>query len=213
MDSVAALFDLDGVLIDSERLYTEFYRELGRIYNIPDENFAMTIKGSTIEKILATYFPSPEAGADVLDRINRFESDMDYPLCEGVLEFLSELVDRHIPAAIVTSSSNKKMEKLWRIHPELPRYFKAIVTGSDVERSKPDPQGYLIAAERVGCDPARCYVFEDSISGLESGIAAGATVIGLATTWPHEYIKGKAHAVIDSFAGFCVDDMLFVSKL
>lgn len=213
MDAIGALFDLDGVLIDSERLYTEFYCQLGLDYGIPDNNFAMNIKGNTIEKILATYFPDPADRADVLKRINLFEADMDYPICDGVIDFLNGLRSRDIPAAIVTSSSQDKMNKLWRIHPDLRNYFKAIVTGSDVQRSKPDPQGYLIAAERVGCRPENCYVFEDSISGLEAGKASGATVIGLATTYPAERIKNKAHAVIETFAGFTIDYMLNVSKL
>lgn len=208
MATVGALFDLDGVLIDSERLYTEFYRQLGIDYHIPDDNFAMNIKGSTIEKILSTYFPSPEDSADVLARINKFEAEMDYPLCEGVIDFLVELRERGVKTAIVTSSSNDKMNKLWRLHPELREYFDAIVTGSDVQRSKPDPQGYQMAAERVGCASEDCYVFEDSEAGLEAGMAAGSVVVGLATTLPAERIKDKAHIVIDTFAGFSVDDML-----
>ncbi len=213
MNKAGALFDLDGVLIDSERLYTQFYRKLGIDYNIPDPNFAMNIKGSTIEKILATYFPSPDASADVLRRINKFEDEMDYPVCDGVIDFLAELNRRGIKSAIVTSSSQKKMDKLWRLHPESRDFFDAVVTGSDVQRSKPDPQGYLIAAERIGCNAADCFVFEDSVSGLEAGMASGAIVIGLATTLPVERIKNKAHVVIDTFAGFTVDDMLGVSRL
>ena len=208
MTTVGALFDLDGVLIDSERLYTCFYRQLGIDYHIPDDKFAMNIKGSTIEKILSTYFPSPEDSADVLARINKFEAEMDYPLCEGVIDFLVELRERGVKTAIVTSSSNDKMNKLWRLHPELREYFDAIVTGSDVQRSKPDPQGYQMAAERVGCASENCYVFEDSEAGLEAGMAAGSVVVGLATTLPAERIKDKAHIVIDTFAGFSVDDML-----
>jgi len=208
MTILGALFDLDGVLIDSERLYTEFYRQLGLDYHIPDDNFAMNIKGSTIEKILLTYFPSPEASADVLTRINKFEAEMDYPVCEGVIDFLAELRDRGIRTAIVTSSSHDKVTKLWRLHPELQDYFDAVVTGSDVHRSKPDPQGYQMAAERIGCVPEDCWVFEDSEAGLDAGMASGAVVIGLATTLPAERIKNKAHVVIDTFAGFTVDKML-----
>lgn len=88
MDAIGALFDLDGVLIDSERLYTEFYCQLGLDYGIPDNNFAMNIKGNTIEKILATYFPDPADRADVLKRINLFEADNGYPICDGVIDFL-----------------------------------------------------------------------------------------------------------------------------
>lgn len=83
------LFDLDGVLIDSERLYSEFYDGIAELYDTGEENFSLAIKGSTIEKILAKYFPSPEASADVLERINRFEAEMQYPICEGVIEFIT----------------------------------------------------------------------------------------------------------------------------
>ncbi len=205
MAKTGVLFDLDGVLIDSERLYSGFYDNLGELYNIEEENFSMAIKGSTIEQILSKYFPSPEASADVLRRINEFEANMEYPICEGVIEFLSELKSRDIPAAIVTSSSDNKMVKL-------KAYFDTIVTGGDITRSKPDPEGYLLAAKRVGCNPEDCYVFEDSISGLAAGMAAGCTVIGLATTLPAERLKGKAHILINGFAGFSVDDMIAVKR-
>ena len=212
MAKTGALFDLDGVLIDSDRLYSGFYVNIGEFYNIEEENFLMAIKGSTIEQILSKYFPSPEASADVLRRINEFEANMEYPICEGVIEFLSELKSRDIPAAIVTSSSDNKMVKLWNQHPGLKAYFDTIVTGGDITRSKPDPEGYLLAAKRVGCNPEDCYVFEDSISGLAAGMAAGCTVIGLATTLPAERLKGKAHILIDGFAGFSVDDMIAVKR-
>lgn len=212
MAKTGVLFDLDGVLIDSERLYSGFYDNLGELYNIEEENFSMAIKGSTIEQILSKYFPSPEASPDVLRRINEFEANMEYPICEGVIVFLSELKSRDIPAAIVTSSSDNKMVKLWNQHPGLKAYFDTIVTGGDITRSKPDPEGYLLAAKRVGCNPEDCYVFEDSISGLAAGMAAGCTVIGLATTLPAERLKGKAHILIDGFAGFSVDDMIAVKR-
>ena len=206
------LFDLDGVLIDSERLYSEFYDGIAELYDTGEENFSLAIKGSTIEKILAKYFPSPEASADVLERINRFEAEMQYPICEGVIEFITELKNRNIPMAIVTSSSENKMQRLYAQHPELPEYFDAIVTGSDVTKSKPDPESYIIGAERIGCNPEDCFVFEDSISGLAAGMASGATVIGLATKLPADKLQGKAHELIDSFAGFTVDAMLSIVK-
>ena len=82
-----------------------------------------------------------------------------------------------------------------------------------VVNSKPDPEGYLKAAEMVGCDISDCYVFEDSYQGVEAGLRSGATVIALATTNPAERLKEKAHEVIDDFTGFNVDKMLAVSRL
>lgn len=213
MVKCAALFDLDGVVLDTERLYTRFYTALGKRYNLPDPDFALNIKGSTIEKILATYFPTPEASADVLKSIREFEENMDYPVCEGVVEFIDSLHGHDIRVALVTSSSIDKMRKVAARVPELLERFDVMVTGNDVSRSKPDPEGYILAAHRLGADPADCYVFEDSLSGLAAGMASGATVIGLATTLPAERLAGKAHKLIDGFAGFTVEDMLGVSRL
>lgn len=207
MKEFGALFDLDGVLIDSERLYTQFYNRLGAEYGL-EEDFALKIKGSTIEKILSTYFPAPEDSAAALKQLNEFEANMEYPICEGVIELLEELRASGIPAVIVTSSSENKMERLYSQHPHLSDYFEAIITGSDVKRSKPDPEGYLLAAARINRRPEDCFVFEDSLSGLQAGIASGAVVVGLTTTLPEERLKGKAHLLIDSLAGFGVKNML-----
>lgn len=216
MREFGALFDLDGVLIDSERIYTHFYSELGSLYGL-EEDFALKIKGSTIEKILSTYFPAPEDSADALKRLNEFEANMEYPICEGVIELLEELRSTGIPSVIVTSSSENKMQRLYSQHPQLAGYFDAIITGSDVSRSKPDPEGYLLAASRINRRPENCFVFEDSLSGLQAGMSSGAVVVGLTTTLPEERLKGKAHLLIDSLAGFGVERMIelyeSVSKL
>lgn len=81
-----------------------------------------------------------------------------------------------------------------------------------VTKSKPAPEGYLLAARLVGAVPEDCYVFEDSLQGLAAGMSAGATVIGLATTNPRERIDNKAHKVIDGFTGFTYDDMTAVVR-
>ena len=81
-----------------------------------------------------------------------------------------------------------------------------------MERSKPDPEGYLKGAELIGIPIEDCFVFEDSLQGLQAGMSSGATVIGLATTNPRERLKGKAHRIIDDFAGFTVDMMLEITS-
>ena len=100
------------------------------------------------------------------------------------------------------------MSYLFAAHPELKEKLTALVTGSMVSRSKPDPEGYLTGAEMIGVPIENCYVFEDSLQGLEAGNRSGATVIGLATTNSREKLQGRAHKIIDSFAGFTIDEML-----
>ena len=69
-----------------------------------------------------------------------------------------------------------------------------------------------MAAERININPLDCYVFEDSIQGLEAGIASGATVIGLTTSNPSEKLKNKAHKLIDNFVDFSIEEMLSTVK-
>lgn len=208
----AALFDLDGVIIDSEGLYSQFWAEIGRYYGVPSPTFAADIKGSTLVNILATYFPDEATSAEVRRRIDDYERTMQYRLFPGVIEFLTALRSEGIKTAIVTSSDDKKMGHLFAQHPELRTAVDTIIDASMVTRSKPDPQGYLLAAEKLCAAPADCFVFEDSLQGLEAGRRAGATVIGLATTNPASIIQPLCDYLLPSFEGFTPTLMLSLSK-
>ena len=211
MKKVGVLFDLDGVLIDSEGLYTKFWEDIEEIYPTGVPNFALVIKGNALFKILDTYFPK-ELHQEIISRVHEFEHNIKYPIYEGVIDFLKSLKEKGIPTAIVTSSDDVKMNALYSEYPFFPQYFDVVITGSNVTESKPHPQGYLMAAERIGCKPQNCYVFEDSLQGLDAGMAAGTTVIGLTTNNPADKLKDKAHALIDSFVGFSIEKMLAVKK-
>ncbi|HBI59046.1 MAG TPA: hypothetical protein DDY12_08250 [Porphyromonadaceae bacterium] len=210
MKTKGVLFDLDGVLIDSEGEYSKFWAETGRKYGVPDPDFAANIKGATLTKIL-TYFRAEDRDA-VVQEIHDFEKQMRYPLFPGVEDFLKELKRFGIPAAVVTSSDDVKMSYLFAAHPEFKDYFSAFVTGSQVKKSKPDPEGYLTGARAIGVAPENCFVFEDSIQGLQAGLSSGAAVIGLATTNPVEKVSPLCHKVIRSFEDFTVDEMLSVQR-
>lgn len=212
MTKHGALFDLDGVLIDSESTYTLFWSEIDRIYPTGIDNYAIAIKGTTLPEILKHYDDQAVVD-DILRRIDRFQATMEYPLYDGVTEFLDELSRRGITAAIVTSSDDRKMQLLFKQHPTLRDYFEEVIDASMITRSKPDPEGYLKAAEAIGCDPRDCFVFEDSLQGIKAGNASGATVIALATTYPRQELIGKAATVIDGFKEFSVDDMLNLGSI
>lgn len=211
MKPTGALFDLDGVLIDSETSYTAFWRNIDSIYPTGIENYAIAIKGTTLPEIMKHY-NDEDVKADILRRINEFQESMVYNIYDGVIDFLTELRRRGIRSAIVTSSDNRKMQLLFKQHPQLRTLVDDVIDASMISRSKPDPEGYLKAAAVLGCNPKDCYVFEDSIQGLKAGNASGATVIALATTYPRETLKGKAAKIIDGFKDFTVDDMLSVSR-
>ncbi len=206
------LFDLDGVVVDSESIYTQFWSDIDKLYPTGVENFAIAIKGNTLQRILADYFPDNDVKQDILERIKDFEINMRYKPFAEAIRFINELKRNQFRIAIVTSSSQKKMDNLYAQNPGFREMFDAVVTGDMVSHSKPDPEPYLLGAKAIGVAPESCYVFEDSISGIESGIRAGATVIGLATTLPYDKIEGKAHLTINDFTGFHVCDMLSVEK-
>lgn len=198
------LFDLDGVLVDSEGIYTEFWEDIDAIYPTGVKDFAHIIKGSTLDRILGTYFPKEQHPA-ILERLRRQEEEMVYRLFPGTLEYLVAMHECGWRVAIVTSSNMKKMDNLFRQIPELRPHIDVLVTDADVTRSKPDPQGYLIAAEKLGCRPENCIVFEDSISGLKAGRRAGAIVVGVATTNSREDVAPIADYVVDHTVDFNTD--------
>lgn len=205
------LFDLDGVLVDTEGLYSKFWTEIGEHRyptGIPD--FANVIKGNTLEVILATHFPDKELQDKIVTELKTYEAAMPFVLFPGALEFLEQLRHAGVPCAIVTSSGPVKMKRLLADLPGFAGYFKAILTDADITRSKPDPQGYQLAAKAIDRDIKECYVFEDSFAGVQAGMASGATTIALATTNPHSALEGRANAVYDSIADMTLDKMLAV---
>jgi HAD superfamily hydrolase (TIGR01509 family) len=199
---IGVLFDLDGVLIDTEPSYTEFWGAIGRRYNCGIEDFAHIIKGNTLGNILNTYFPDKAVQEEIVRDLKRHEAEMQYRVFDGVVEFVADLHKRGVRTAIVTSSNNIKMQHVREQLPELLANIDAVLTEEDVTKSKPDPQGYMLAAERLGCASEDCYVFEDSLAGLEAGRRSGSKVVGVATTNAREVIADKADFVVDNTAEF-----------
>lgn len=184
----AALFDLDGVLIDTEPVYTEIWSNIERHFPTGIDNFAQRIKGTTLPDILSQYFRKEDYAA-IISMLTEAEDNMEYPLFAGTVPFLKKLKEAQIPAAIVTSSNDIKMRRLFAMYPGFNEFFDAIITDSHVKRSKPDPEGYLLAASKLGVEPADCVVFEDSFNGLKAGLAAGASVVAIATTNPADSLR------------------------
>lgn len=193
----AALFDLDGVLIDTEPVYTRIWNDIEKHFPTGKENFAQIIKGSTLPKILNTYF-RPEDHAAIVAMLEEAEETMEYPLFPDTIPFLQRLRTAGIPAAIVTSSNDRKTDRLFAMYPGFRDYFASVVTDSRVRHSKPDPEGYLLGASDLSTDPADCVVFEDSFNGLKAGRAAGCTVVGLSTTNPAGSLTDLADIVVPS---------------
>ncbi len=199
----AALFDLDGVVIDTEHQYTVFWGAQCREFHPEHPGLEQEIKGQTLDQIYAGWFSGPLADkqAVITERLNQFEQQMDYSYIEGFEEYVKYIRAHGVKTAVVTSSNRIKMEAVYHRHPEFKGLFDAILTSEDFEHSKPDPDCYLKAAKRLGTNIEECVVFEDSFNGLKAGRAAGMYVVGLATTNPADSIHPYCNEVIEDYVG------------
>lgn len=209
---IAALFDFDGVVIDTETQYSHFWQQIGQEYGY--DHLETKVKGQTLTYIYNTFFAGREAEQqEITSRLNRFEQEMTFDYIPGVVEFIHALRREGIATAVVTSSNEQKMNAVYRVLPEVKQLFDHILTAEMFAASKPDPDCYLLGMRMLGSTPATTYVFEDSVNGLKAGMASGAWVIGLATTFPREVVASLAHTVIPDFCGFRVADMLAVDNI
>ncbi|MBQ9362525.1 MAG: HAD family phosphatase [Bacteroidaceae bacterium] len=196
----AALFDLDGVVLDTESQYSQFYEVIGREFHPEVPDFAWRIKGMTLSQIYDAWFAGqPELQAEITRRLYAFEANMKYEYIKGFPEFIQELRSAGIKTAIVTSSNDEKMQSVFKARPELKTLFDRILTSEDYTASKPDPDCYLTAARLFGVQPTDCVVFEDSINGLKAGRASGAFVVGLTTTNPIEMVAPLSDLTVADF--------------
>ena len=193
-----ALFDLDGVILDTEGSYTAFWDDYGSRH-FSEKDFGLKIKGQTLVKILGDYFPEENERKSITDAINDFERKMSYPFVPGVENYIKSLKSNGIRTAVVTSSNLLKMENVYRCHPGFREMFDMILTSEDFSESKPSPYCYLKAMRLFGAGPEDCVVFEDSLAGLQAARASGAFVTALTTTNPEEVVRNYADLVIRDF--------------
>lgn len=198
MQRSIALFDLDGVILDTEGSYTAFWDDYGSRH-FSEKDFGLKIKGQTLVKILGDYFPEENERKAITDAINDFERKMSYPFVPGVENYIKSLKSNGIRTAVVTSSNLLKMENVYRCHPGFREMFDIILTSEDFSESKPSPYCYLKAMRLFGAGPEDCVVFEDSLAGLQASRASGAFVTALTTTNPEEVVRNYADLVIRDF--------------
>ena len=201
----AALFDLDGVVFDTEPQYTVFWGSQCREFHPEHPGLEQEIKGQTLTQIYDKHFTAnglAEKQALITKRLDAYEAQMHYDYIDGFAAFIRDLRHRGIKTAVVTSSNMPKMQSVYRQRPEFKELFDEILTSEDFERSKPDPDCYLKAAQRFHATPDECVVFEDSFNGLKSGRAAGMKVVGLSTTNAAEMIAPLCDEVIHDYLNY-----------
>lgn len=207
MELKTALFDFDGVIVDTEPIYDIFWNEAGIRYETGIDNFAAVIKGTTLPYIIEKYYSdrTEEFRRMVVKESTEYESTMPLPAMPGSIEFLHLLKEKGIQMGLVTSSDNSKVERSFKLH-HLDNLFDTVVTADRITKGKPDPMCYLLAANDLGVSPGDCLVFEDSFAGIQAGTAAGMRVIGLSTTNPAESLKDKVYEVIPNFEKITFED-------
>lgn len=199
-----AIFDMDGTLFDTERLYRDSWMALAEEFGqIPNPDFPKAVCGSSgtnMRNIIHTYYPKIDAERFMQCCIARVAQmvETEVPYKPGVKEILSYLRDQGIKIAVASSNSHAQIEKNLRLA-GIREYFDAIAGGDEVENSKPAPDIFLLAAGRLGCAPEECYVFEDGTNGLRAGAAAGCTTIMIPDlTPPTEELRAICDGVYDS---------------
>lgn len=202
MKNIGALFDLDGVLIDSESEYTKIWNEVHCSFPTGIVDLPRKIKGMTLDNIIKTYFGALDEKEEqrLRDTLHELERQMTYRWLPGAKGFVEWLINEDIPRALVTSSDDEKMQHLREQLPELEKMMTDIVTADKITKSKPDPEGYLLAAKLIGIEPKHCVVFEDSLQGVKAGKASGSYVVGIAGTLPAETIAPYCNKVVNNLA-------------
>jgi HAD superfamily hydrolase (TIGR01509 family) len=215
MSDKGALFDWDGVVIDSsshhERSWEQLAAEIGK--PLPPDHFVrgFGMKNQVIIPDILEWTRDP-------DEIEEYSMRKEYLYREilrekgiqplpGVAKLLQGLNSRSVPCAVASSTHRKNVDVVLDII-GLRGLFSAIVTAEDVSHGKPDPEVFVTAARKIGREPECCAVFEDAHVGIEAGLAAGSRVIAVATTNPLDSL-GRAHLAVasleevdwESFAG------------
>lgn len=177
-----AIFDQDGLMFDTEAIFSQAWAQAAETMGvvIPD-GFRAAIIGSSGEgskQIIRDRIPGadPDALLELTYRISYGIQSRTLPEKPGLHEILDFFRASGVKMAVASSSHRLPIERNLE-RSGVRSYFEAVVSGEDVSRGKPDPEAFLIAAERLGLSPADCYVFEDSFNGVRAGHAAGCRTV------------------------------------
>lgn len=207
----AILFDMDGTLIDSEPLWLkteiEVMAEVGCHWDEQDQINCLGGPAERTERYMQERSQNIKPYGYFINRLHevmRTKINNELDLIPNALSLLKECKDAGIKTALVTASSRDLMTIVLKRFPL--GTFDVVVSGDDVEKSKPDPAPYLLAAKQLSVDILKCLVLEDSLTGVQSGLSSGAKVIGI----PH-LVQMSEHPnlrVISSLDEITLSDIL-----
>lgn len=213
----AIIFDLDGTLIDSERVSFEEFQKMcatfGREFTSVEHAILMGRSGEENNRTFRERFNVPVTDEQMIAVRETIRARMigggESVLKPGVRDFLQALVSAGYRLGIATASSPTYRETILT-STGIIGFFEGFVSGEEVAMPKPAPDIYLAVAKKFGVDPTRCLAVEDGIAGIESGRAAQMDVLGIRDRFFFDDLPGVKR-VIDSFEEITVDDVVAMS--
>ena len=202
----AVLFDMDGVIVDSEPIhkmaFLETWQEMGygKSHGIDFAEFYGRSDRAVWEAFIKKH--EPEQSIEELtklkeDRLIQLLRDKQ-PIFDAVPRLVQQLA-KHLPLAIATGSVHRIIDEVLAMR-DLRRYFTCTASVEDVEHPKPAPDVYLLAATRLDVSPTNCCVIEDTVSGVQAGKTAGMTVLAITNTFNSEALsQAGADQVFQSY--------------
>lgn len=211
--ATGVIFDMDGVIVHSNPAHKKaiqiFCEKHGQ--NVSQDFLETRLYGRTNKEWIPELFGdiSPDILKKLADEKEQLFRDLFTPedhVVEGIHTFLEELSSKDIPMAVATSAPGENADYiLSRL--SIKEHFDTVLDSSDVSKGKPDPEVYLKAAKALGKRPEHCFVFEDSVSGVQAGLRSRATVVGVTTTHTADELS-DCHLVIQNFKGLTLEKLL-----
>jgi HAD superfamily hydrolase (TIGR01509 family) len=200
----AVIFDMDGVIVDSEPLHERAFRDVFKEMGVGDRHgMDFSAYYGRSDRALWHDFVAKHRPTQPLEQLvdwkqRRFIElvKKEEPIFPGLMELLEQLAPRY-PLAVASGSAHPVIDEVL-VMKNLRRFFSLVVSVQDVARPKPAPDVFLRAAELLGVKPDRCCVIEDSAVGVEGAVAAGMSTIAITNTLPADKLSRASH-IVDSY--------------
>lgn len=215
MKKFAVVFDMDGVIVDTNPAHKKAILRFCNMYNkqLTDEELANYIWGRTNKEWIRHLFGEDTSDAqlklyaDEKELLFRTIYEPEIKLVPGLKSFLDLLRQNHIPMAVGTSAPRDNVDFVFR-YTGIEKYFDAVLDETFVSIGKPDPEIYIKCAKALNFDPTDCIVMEDSFAGVKAGKSAGSKVVGITTTHSDdELVQVGADFTVRDFTSLSIDDL------